>query len=235
MTPSPIILLIDKLQAFSFAEIPLVYYFIGLSLILPKIPYIGKVFNIINTLIHEFGHAFMSLLLQGTVHSIEIFGDTSGNATTQTKSKFAAFLVSISGYLFASSFAWLSFYLYYAGLGFYFIAGLSILFFIILLLWVRNLFGLIWILLFCGLNALLLYYGTSEWVDRVALFYATVLLTESVMSTLVLFYLSLFKHKESGDAYNLQKFTHIPAFIWACGFVSYAGLVAYQIFINFIL
>jgi ABC-type transport system involved in multi-copper enzyme maturation permease subunit len=71
---------------------------------------------------------------------------------------------------------------------------------------------IIWILFFCGLKALLLYYGTSEWIDRVALFFATVLLTESVMSTLGLLYLSLFKHKESGDAYNFRNYTHPALF-----------------------
>ena len=235
MILSQIILLIDNDLILRIRDIPVIYYFIGLSLILPKIPFIGKIFHIINTLMHEFGHAIMTLFLQGKVYSIEIFGDTSGSTTTQSANKFTSFLIAISGYLFSSSFSWISFYILDLGYHLYFIIGLSVLFFIMLLLWVRNRFGLIWILLFCLLNGLLIYYAEYKWIKYVALFYATIILVESISSTLVLLYLSLFKTKESGDAYNLQRMTHIPAFIWAFGFVAFACFVGYYIFKNFIL
>jgi len=219
---------------FTWFNIPVIYYLLVLALILPRIPYIGKLFNIINTLIHEFGHALMALLLQGRVYSIEIFGDTSGSATTQTKNKISSFLVSISGYLFASSFAWLSFYLLSAGLHQYYIIGLSALFLVILLLWVRNRFGIIWILTFCVLNSFFIFYLKSDiFTYLIATFYATIILVESLFSTLILLYLSIFKHKESGDALNLQKITHIPAFFWAAIFAAYAIFIVYQIYQQF--
>lgn len=235
MTLSQTILSIDKSITLLLHDIPIIYYLIGISFILPKIPFIGKFFNIINTLIHEFGHAVTSLLLQGKVQSIEIFGDTSGNTTTQSKGKFSMFLIAISGYLFSSSFAWFAFYLIERDLHRHFIMGLSILFLIMLIFWVRNRFGFFWIILFCILNGLIIYYLDIKWIEVIALFYATIILIESVVSTVVLLYLSIFKSKTAGDAHNLQKITHIPAFFWALGFVTYALFVAYHIFSSFIL
>lgn len=203
------------------------YIFAAIGLILPKVPLIGRFFNIINTLVHEFGHAFMSLLLQGKVHRIEVFSDTSGTATTQTKSRLGTFLVSVSGYLFASGFAYVSFWLISQSLYRYYIIGLTALFLIMLLFWVRNKYGVFWILLFALLNGVVIYYNFH--LLDIALFYATTILTQSVISTLVLLYISLSSPPNAGDAANLRKLTHIPAFLWALGFVAFAVFVGYKV------
>ena len=80
----------------------LLLIFVVVALILPRIPVVGKFFNIINTALHELGHALMALLTGGEVRKIELFNDTSGTTTTVSKNKFASVLVSLAGYPFAA-------------------------------------------------------------------------------------------------------------------------------------
>ena len=56
-----------------FFGIHIFYYLLVVAFLLPKVPVVGKFFNIINTLIHELGHALMALLFEGKVVRIEIF------------------------------------------------------------------------------------------------------------------------------------------------------------------
>ena len=78
------------------------YIFLAISIVLSRLPIIGKYFIGINTLIHETGHALMALFLSGKVHRIDLSSDTSGSALTSTDNKFKSFLVSIIGYPFSS-------------------------------------------------------------------------------------------------------------------------------------
>ncbi|MEG1555929.1 MAG: M50 family metallopeptidase [Bacteroidales bacterium] len=215
-------------------NIPLFYIFIVIAFILPKIPIIGKFFNIINTVIHEFGHAFFTLILEGKVHKIEIFSDSAGSTVTQSKSKWSNILIALAGYSMASSIAYFCFYLlkyeYELGL----VIGLSILFFIMLIFWIRNWYGFFWVLIFCGINLFLIYYYPS-YLKIAALFYATMILVESISSTFVLLYFSIKQSDDAGDATNLQRFTHIPAFIWALLFTAYACFIGYCTIVEFIL
>ena len=41
------------------------------------------------------------------------------------------------------------------------------------------------------------------------------------------FYLSIFHADQSGDAANLRKATHVPAFVWALLFVAFSLWMAY--------
>ena len=215
-------------------NIPLFYYFVVAAILMTKVPVVGKFFNIINTAIHELGHALMALILEGKVHRIELFSDSAGSTTTQNKGKFRTFMVAISGYPFASAVAYFSFYLLNFGYEKHLLIGLSILFLFMLLLWIRNVYGVIWVLLFCRINVFLLYYNNIKIINIAALFYATVILTESVFSTFTLLYLSLKYPQQAGDATNLKKITHIPTVIWALLFVAFSGWIAYEIWARFI-
>ena len=217
----------------SFLGISLFYWFLLAGLILPKIPVVGKFFNIINTAIHEFGHALVALLLHGQVNRIELFKDTSGTTTTKTN-RVGAFFVALAGYPFAVSVAWLSFYLIQNGAAKGLLLGLSLLFLIMLLFWIRNGYGVLWTILFCALNGYLFYLNNETYIAYAALFYATMLLAESVSSVLVLIWLSFKNPSSAGDATNLQKLTHVPAAVWSLLFAAYTGFVAYKVFITFI-
>lgn len=215
-------------------NIPLFYYFVVLAFIMPRIPVVGRFFNIINTAIHEFGHAITALILQGKVHRIELFGDSAGSTTTQNKGKFRTFLVAISGYPFASVVAYLAFYLLWADYDKLLIVALSVLFFVMLVFWIRNKYGIVWVICFCLLNAGLIYWNNMLAIRVAALFYSTMILTESVCSTIVLLRLSLVDPGRAGDAANLKKITRIPAFIWALVFCLFSCFVAVKIYIDFL-
>lgn len=223
------------IQSLVLWKIPLFYYFLVIAFILPKIPVVGKFFNIINTAIHEFGHAFMALILNGKVRKIELFQDTSGTTTTQSNNRISAFFVSLAGYPFAVSVAYLAFYLLQNDCAKGFIIGLSLLFVLMLLFWIRNAYGVIWVLLFCALNIFLVYHDNPVWLNIAGLFYATMILTESVSSGFVLLYISIIMPQKAGDSANLQKMTHIPAVLWSLLFLAYTCWVVYWVFANMVL
>lgn len=203
--------------------------FLVVVLLLPRIPVVGKFFNIINTALHEFGHALVGLLAGGEVRKIELFQDASGTTTTTSNNRFIALLVSLAGYPFAVSVGWLSFYLIQNQAAQGLLIGLSVLFLLMLLFWVRNGYGILWIILFCGVNGALIYYDNVAWINDVATFYAMMILAESIWSGLVLIILSLRDGNKAGDATNLAKITHIPAIIWSILFEAYTALVVYRV------
>ena len=176
-----------------FFGIHIFYYLIVVAFLLPKVPVVGKFFNIINTLIHELGHALMALVFEGKVVRIEIFKDTGGVTVTKSKSGVAAFFVSIAGYPFAAAAGLLCAYLLSIGYGSWIVLGLSILFLFMLILWVRNGYGVLWVILFCLLNCIVVFYLKKPlYIEIAAWFYTLMIIIESVWSSLVLLYLSIF-------------------------------------------
>ncbi|MCQ2286037.1 MAG: M50 family metallopeptidase, partial [Bacteroidales bacterium] len=139
--------------------IPFVFFFVVLALLLNRIPFLGKFFNIINTELHELGHALMALLFQGEVHKIEIFGDSSGVTTTRMKTRAGNILVALAGYPFASGMAFFSFYLLDKNLQTQYIIGLTLLFVMVCVLFVRNKYGWLWVIVFSAINIVLLHYA----------------------------------------------------------------------------
>lgn len=211
-----------------FLGIHIFYYLLIVAFLLPRIPVVGKFFNIINTLIHELGHALMSLLLYGKVTKIQIFQDTSGVTTTQSDSKFKATLVSLAGYPFASAMAFVCFFLLSVGYGKWILIGLSAIFLIMLIFWVRNWYGFFWVLTFTLFNVVLLYFWRNDTANEIAAwFYSIMVLVESVWSTFVLVYLSVKTPDKAGDATNLHKFALLPAVVWAVLFAIFALWMAY--------
>jgi len=213
----------------TFLSIPLIYWFAGLALVLPRIPVIGKWFNIINTAIHELGHALMALILDGSVKKIELFNDASGTTTTSTKTKFGSFLVAFIGYPFSSVVSLFIFYLLSVGYDKGFLLGISILFFFMLLLWVRNIYGALWVIIFCGINVYLIYLNKVHYIKIAALLYAVFIAVDAVYSTLIVLYLSIKQKDKAGDTTLMKKITGIPAFIWGLLFVGIAVFVFYEI------
>lgn len=218
------------LKIFNF---PAIYIFVALAFILPKIPVVGKFFNIINTLIHELGHALMSIPFDASVKKIELFKDTSGATTISCKSKVGAFIVSLSGYLFAALFSYFSFYLIDVGYQKGFLFMISLISIFTLILWVRNSYGIIWIILFSVINGYLIYLNDPYYINLISLLYATFIAVESISSSFIIFYLSLFNKQQAGDATILAKQTKIPAFVWGLLFAAFSTYMALLILIHF--
>jgi len=213
----------------TFFNIPLIYWFAGLALVLPRIPVIGKWFNLINTAIHELGHALMALVLEGSVKKIELFNDASGTTTTSTKTKFGGLLVALIGYPFSSFVSYFIFYLISVGYESGFIIGISIVFLFMLILWVRNIYGAIWVVAFCAINSYLIYLNNTQYIHIAALLYAVFIAVDALFSALVVLYLSIKQKDKAGDATLLKKITGIPAFLWGFVFAGIAGGVFYSL------
>lgn len=203
--------------------------FLLLSLVLPRIPVVGKFFSVINTAVHEFGHAFMALLTQGSVEKIELFKDTSGVTTTKSTHTWKSILISLAGYPCATSVSWLLFRMIQLQAERGVIIGLSVLFFIMLMFWIRNGYGVLWVLLFCGFNILLLYKTNEQHIHYAALFYAFIMISTSIYDAVVLLVLSIRDSKKAGDATNLAKNTGIPALFWSVVMLAYTAWVVYKV------
>lgn len=223
------------LKEYTFHSIPIIYIYVFICLFLPRIPVVGKFFNIINTALHELGHAIVTLILGGKVTNISLKNDASGTTSAAgLKSKLADFLVAIAGYPFAASIAWLAFYLINIEAFTALLLALSAIFVIMLLFWIRNLYGVIWTVLFCGINIVVLYFNNPKIIFLVSLFYATMILTEAVFSTLIQLKIIFANSDSSCDAAVLAKITHIPAIIWGMLFSVYSCFVAYKIIVMFL-
>ena len=215
-------------------HIPLTYYFIILTLLLIKIPIISKFFKVINTAVHELGHAIVSLLLSGKVQKIELFSNSEGVTVTHCSRTWKAFFVSLAGYPFASAASYFCFYLLSKGFEKELIIGFVVLFVLMLLLWIRNLYGFFWVIFFSGGNIALLYYvANPKILFLVALFYVTVLFTESLFSSLVILHLSFRTPQQAGDASNLRNYTHIPAWFWGVLFAASSCYMTCKTVIHF--
>lgn len=207
--------------------IPAFYVFMAVCLILPRIPVAGKYFSIINTGIHELGHALMTLLLDGRVIRVELRNDTSGiTASSDIRGKLAAFLVAVSGYTAASAAALLAARLMDMHLGAALLTGLTMTFFVMLVFWTRNAYGIVWTVSFCALNCYLIY-TENRFLDYFALFCSTLMLTESFFSAFEQLLITIRKPSTPCDATNLAKITGIPSVIWSFLFVALAALCCY--------
>jgi hypothetical protein len=178
-------------------------------------------------MIHEFGHASMALILKGEVVKINLFSDTSGNTLTKVHGKISTILVSISGYPFSSIVAFFIFYLINNNFTIFAIIifmGFSL---ISLLLFVRNIYGIIWLLFFLIMSGIILHHNTIKILYFWSVFNGSLLLIDSIISSLVLLKISIQNPTGAGDAYNLKKTTHLPPWFWAFFFIFINIYMAY--------
>ena len=204
-----------------------------LSFVIARIPVIGKYLRVVNTLIHETGHSIMTLLTDGQVIKVELFSDTSGTTVTKSKSKFGQFMIAFSGYPFAAFMAYLFSFLIYNHYFSAVIISIAVLAFINLLFFVRNAHGIIWLIIFIALAVLNMMYGNKLSTIGFAVIVGAVNLLETLWSSLVITLLSFRKGKSAGDATNLHKLTHVPAFIWALLFLTMSVFVVYRVVLMF--
>jgi hypothetical protein len=207
----------------------ILYVLTMLSLVLPRIPVIGVFFRIVNTMIHETGHAVAALFTSGEVLNIDLFHDTSGAATTKSKSAVSRFIISIAGYFVSSIVAWLLFKAIWLNHINWVLFALLCIALVNLLFWVRNAFGILWLFLFQVLIFVVWRYADVFWQKAFVIFCSGVVLFDSVASAWVILYLSIKFPKQAGDAKNLADQTGIPAFFWALIFLLQALYFAYLV------
>ena len=200
--------------------------------IINRIPYIGKYLRVVNTLVHESGHAVAALICSGEVYNVELFSDTSGTAVTKTKGKFGQFLVSIAGYPFGSAMAYLLFYIISKEeyrIVLYILACFSLL---NLMFYVRNAYGIFWLITFTAIIFLVNFYGGEFLQYAFTAWLSGIMLFEALYSSIELVIIATKKSKAAGDAYSLERLTGVPSMLWALIFVAQSGYFIY-LSINF--
>ena len=92
---------------------------------------------------------------------------------------------------------------------------------------VRNTYGVFWLISFIILILVVIFYGNDTVKYVFTLWLSGVMLFESLYSSIELVIIASKKSKAAGDAYNLERFTGIPAMFWALLFVAQAGYFVY--------
>lgn len=196
---------------------------------LSLIPVAGKFLNVLNTMIHESGHAVMALISGGGVMNIKLSADASGAAQTKSKYWLGKVLTSLAGYPVSSITAWFFFWLIQQQKTNYIFYVIESLVLINLILWVRNTFGMIWLLVMGILNIAVFLYGNNKVQYYFATFCAATILFQSIYTTFTLLLISFKQPSKAGDASNLRDFTYIPAFIWALAMLAMVLFVTSKI------
>lgn len=214
----------------------LVYWFLFISAIIYSLPFVGKYFRGLNTLVHECGHAFFALITSGKVKKIELFSNTSGLTTTKNSSGVSRFLTSFAGYPFSSIVGYSCFYLFFNGGYMYVLFGLFALCAFSLFFFIRNWYGFFWTLSLLVLIFFSWYSHYQILIFGFVLFLSFVVLVDSWWSSIQLVRIAYKKPKEAGDATNLQVQTKIPALVWALLFVLFSSACLFycaKLFVGF--
>ncbi|WP_244895511.1 M50 family metallopeptidase [Evansella clarkii] len=201
--------------------------FIGIAVILLRIPVLGKYLAVINTLIHEIGHALMALVTGGRVEKIKLFANTEGVASTRNH-WLGGLFTSAAGYPFASAMAWLFLYLIYIEnytAVLIILAGVLVISF---LLWIRNVYGFLWVLTFGALFAWMFWLDNTILTENVLLFITAVVFVKSITSAFTIMTMSFKTPRDAGDATSLARATFIiPAQLWGILFFAQSLAVAW--------
>ncbi|HIW33214.1 MAG TPA: M50 family metallopeptidase, partial [Candidatus Paenibacillus intestinavium] len=179
-------------------------------------------FRNVDTLIHELSHAMATLVLSGKVMYIHLFSDQSGVTLSSYTSTWKGVPISLAGYMGSALFAVILFMLFShrkVKAGLIIIAALAL---FGLLLFVRNGYGMMWSGGFIAVTVLV-YVAAPAWLrNGYYLLIAFICLVESVLSSFTILSMSLLTPDTAGDATNLSKYTHIPAFVWGILFFLFS-------------
>lgn len=204
------------------------FIFIALAFILLRVPVLGKYLAVINTLIHEMGHALVALITGGRVEKIELFANTEGTAWTRNH-RLGRLFISAAGYPFASGIAWLFLYLIYNENYAVILIILASVLVISFLLWIRNIYGFLWVVTFGAFFAVMFWLDDLTLIENVLLVVTAVVFVESITTAFTIMVMSFRTPKRAGDATNLERTTFIvPAQIWGTLFFVQSLLFAWN-------
>lgn len=197
------------------------------ALLLLKTPVIGKYVSLVNTLIHEVGHALMTILTFGKVAKIELFANTEGTAWSRHRFFLGGVLTSLAGYPAASATAFLFVYFAVNAQYDYILLGLLGVLVVSALFWIRNIYGILWVATFGSAFTYMLWLDNPVLSENVALFLTAILFIASVTTAFDILKISVKTPRDSGDASNLANAIFIPAQIWGLLFFAQSLAFAY--------
>jgi hypothetical protein len=204
-----------------------ILYIVGSAILANFLPF-SAFFKNIDTLVHEFGHAMMTLVLSGSVMEIALYADQSGITRSAVSQKWAMLPIGLAGYMTASLFTWYLFAAYAKGKQKSGLIAITIIAVLALVLFVRNGYGSIWLLGFIGLNVVVLLFGGLKISRFYFLVIAFLSLEESVFGPLWLNAAAVLSSGNAGDATVLSRTTAIPALFWSLWFTLFALWCAKQ-------
>ncbi|MCZ8513934.1 M50 family metallopeptidase [Paenibacillus filicis] len=179
-------------------------------------------FRNLDTMIHEFGHAAVTLLLSGKVMYIELFSNHSGVTYSQVTRHWSLIPIALAGYMTASLFAVFLFRQRAKGRQRFGLQVMTVIAIVALAFFIRNEFGVMWVLGFIVLNTVMLTFMPRWLCDLYYLLVAFLTLEESVFGPFSLILYALQDPAQAGDATNLAKVTPIPSVGWAVFFTLFA-------------
>ncbi|MFD0617276.1 M50 family metallopeptidase [Paenibacillus sp. GCM10027629] len=196
--------------------------FIIIAAVLTYIIPFNSYFRNVDTMIHEFGHALVTLLLSGKVLYIHLFNDHSGVTYIEFSDSWRDIPISMAGYTMASLFTAVLFTLYARDKARVGLILLSVITLINLIFFIRNGFGVLWSIGFLAINLIMLWIPWLLVRDLYFVLIAFICLVESVIAPLYLVFTALHSPGYAGDATSLSEATFIPAVIWALVFAIIA-------------
>lgn len=198
-----------------------VLFLIGSAFLTHLIPF-HSFFRYLDTTIHEFGHAVMTLVLSGKVIYIQLYADHSGVTYSRLTKPWSAVPVGLAGYMTASCFAWFLFVMYAKGKRRQGLITVTIVAVLSLALFVRNGYGMAWLAGFIALNVVVLTWSGKTLGNFYYLLVAFLSLEESVFGPFSLLITSVLKPEAAGDASLLLRATSVPAPVWAGWFLLFS-------------
>ncbi|MFI2856277.1 M50 family metallopeptidase [Paenibacillus sp. JSM ZJ436] len=197
-----------------------ILYLVGAAILTRLIPF-SSWFRIMDTMVHELGHALATLALSGRVLSIELNPDHSGVTYSLVAPGWKSLVVSMAGYIPASLFSVLMFYVYARqkqGQG---LLAITVTALLMIILFVRNGYGIWWLSIFIVIT-LVFYLIGGKIRNAYYLLLAFLCLEESVMGPVTLLIYGVITPARAGDAANLAHQTPLPAVVWALIFLAFA-------------
>ncbi|WP_019533321.1 M50 family metallopeptidase [Paenibacillus ginsengihumi] len=191
-------------------------------------------FRTLDTMIHEFGHAAVTLALSGKVMYIELYSNHSGVTYSQVTKPWSLIPIALSGYIGASLFAVFMFHARARGKQRLGLQMMTLLALLSLVLFVRNEYGVIWLVGFILLNLIMLALVPRWLRDMYYLLLAFLTLEESVFGPISLLMYAWQDPTQAGDATNLSLVTPMPAVGWALVFVLFSLWCAKQAIQSFL-
>ncbi|MDP4099053.1 M50 family metallopeptidase [Paenibacillus sp. P96] len=193
----------------------------GAALLTRFIPF-SHIFRTLNTMIHEFAHAVVTLVMSGQVQRIDLNADHSGVTYSIITSQASAILTSLAGYTGASLFAVLLFYLHARQRHQWGLGVMTLVAAVMIILYVHEGYGLLWLAGFIVLNVIVMLLGGRTLGKLYYLLLAFITLEESVAGTIIILTASLVSPSQAGDAANLASWTHVPAWLWSILFLVFS-------------
>ncbi|MBG9792729.1 membrane protein [Paenibacillus dendritiformis] len=201
--------------------------FLVVAAVLTRVIPFSSFFRNVDTLVHELGHAIVTLLVSGKVLYIHLFADHSGVTYSSAAAHSWRFiLIALAGYTVSTVFAVLLFYGYARGKQQTGLMAILIVTAISLLFFVRNGYGVMWCIGFLLLTAAICFCPWPWLRQGYYLLVAFIALVESVLGPVFLLILAVQNPGQAGDAANLARLTPVPAALWALLFTAVALLGA---------